>query len=590
MVPTGQEEVLKKALEEYPNLKESEVPSKYAQKLKENYIPDAAEAEDVKAFALLAHQRALQVQLEMARLQKRVAELKMAQRQVKKAKQPYQALASAARRFPKPVLQCIFIHCLSTTRNAVMHCSEAPVLLGRVCSYWRQVAYSTPQLWAKLHIVPPHIYRDNRTSCERRFLEKRRVVQEWLDRSGDSPLNLSYVWFGDAMEDAIQLNGILLQCLVPYSKRWADIDIQSPMALLKPFYELASEDVPVLRRISLMGSRGADWTVDETVLKPEISDAVSLVGRTAQLRELSLAFNISDSLPLTTIPWDQLESLYLESNVKFFFPGFEEMATALAQCERLRSLSLKYPINHTDSLPPFSYAGVPVTLPSLEVLCVDGDQHLKNAFDMAKTFSHFITPKLQELAVLGRTPRSDATSWASAQDLLTGARDLLRASNPPLKRLKFENVLVRTDAFFECLALSPSVEEFTLFSHYCGVSLEPMPDSERLDQWTDNDLLRKMTAPSADLLCPHLRLFDYTFNDVDDEVLRRFVECRTVHRTEGLEKLQVVKATMTGKETKEIKKWVADIRGQGTELSLLYHSPFVEDRNPSPWTGVTGMV
>ncbi|KAJ3539368.1 hypothetical protein NMY22_g4771 [Coprinellus aureogranulatus] len=389
------------------------------------------------------------------------------------------------------------------------------------------------------------------------------------------------------MEDAIRLNGILLQCLVPYSRRWEGIDIQAPMALLKPFYELSSNDVPVLRKISLMGSRGADWSAEETVLRQEISDAVSLVGRTPQLRDLSLAFNISDSLPPAMISWKQLETLYLESNVTFFFPGFQEMVTALAQCEKLRSLSLKYPINHTDSLPPFAYAGSSVILPSLEVLCVDGDQHLKNAFDMAKTFSHLTTPKLQELAVLGRTPRSDISSSPYAQELLAGIRDLLRASSPPLKRVKLENVLVRTEEFLDCLALCPEVEELTVYSHFCG--MDPVTEV-RVDQWTDNDLLQRMTPPSSSVLCPNLRVFDYTLTDVDDNIFRRFVESRTIHGVPGVQKLQVVKTSMTGKESKETKKWVDEMKEQGTELSLLYHSPFVEDRNPSPWTGVTGMA
>lgn len=581
--------MLQRALEVYPDLKQSDVPRKYAQKLTENYIPDVAEAEEVKSFALLIDERTLRLREEMAIIEKRIRQLRIAQAKVKKAQAPYQALASAARRLPDVVLQRIFTHCLSTTRNAVMHASEAPLLLGRVCGHWRRVVYSTPQLWAKLHIVPPHIYRDNKGSCEKRFHEKKNVIQGWLDRSGDYPLSLSFAWFGDAMEDAVQLNGILLQSLVPYSKRWDEIDIQAPMALLKPFYQLSSEDVPMLRRISLMGSRGADWSAEETVLRPEISDAVSLVGRTTRLRELALAFNISDRLPLATIPWHQLETLYLESNVSFFFAGFQEMATAFAQCEKLRSLSLKYPINHTETLAPFSYSGNTVTLPSLEALNVDGDQHLENSFDMAKTFSFLVAPRLQELAILGRTPRSDASSAPFAERLLAGARDLLRASKCSLKRLKIENVMVRTDAFLECLELCPTIEELTVYSHFCGMGMEPVAD-EGLDQWTDNDLLQRMTPPSSNVLCPRLKMFDYTLTDADDDLFQRFVEARTVDRVEGVEKLQIVKTSMTGRETKEIKKWVAEMREQGTELSLLYHSSFVEDRNPSPWTGVTGMT
>jgi len=55
-------------------------------------------------------------------------------------------LISPARRVPIDVLQEIFLHTLPTSHNALMDPHECPLLLARICSEWRRIALSTPQL------------------------------------------------------------------------------------------------------------------------------------------------------------------------------------------------------------------------------------------------------------------------------------------------------------------------------------------------------------------------------------------------------------------------------------------------------------
>ena len=64
---------------------------------------------------------------------------------------------------------------------------EAPTLLCHICSKWRSVAFSTPQLWNRLiatigPMVPPH-FTYSRTLIT--------LVQEWFDRV-KSPLSLRF--------------------------------------------------------------------------------------------------------------------------------------------------------------------------------------------------------------------------------------------------------------------------------------------------------------------------------------------------------------------------------------------------------------
>ncbi|KAJ7143555.1 hypothetical protein C8R43DRAFT_891542, partial [Mycena crocata] len=49
------------------------------------------------------------------------------------------ALLFPMRRAPRDILQEIFLACLPTTHNALIDPSEAPLLLGHICSHWHAV-------------------------------------------------------------------------------------------------------------------------------------------------------------------------------------------------------------------------------------------------------------------------------------------------------------------------------------------------------------------------------------------------------------------------------------------------------------------
>ncbi|KAF9445966.1 hypothetical protein P691DRAFT_674584, partial [Macrolepiota fuliginosa MF-IS2] len=88
---------------------------------------------------------------EITRLQNRLNTLSLEQRHLRAFLKAHRALLSPARRLLPEILQEIFYHCLPTAHNAVMSPDEPPLVLGRVCGQWRQVAYSTPKLWASIH-------------------------------------------------------------------------------------------------------------------------------------------------------------------------------------------------------------------------------------------------------------------------------------------------------------------------------------------------------------------------------------------------------------------------------------------------------
>ncbi|KAJ7274223.1 hypothetical protein C8J57DRAFT_1595210, partial [Mycena rebaudengoi] len=71
----------------------------------------------------------------IARLQESIARLNNHRTRISAYIDACNMTLSPFRRMPLDIVQKIFLSCLPTDRNAVM--SEAPILLGRICSAWR---------------------------------------------------------------------------------------------------------------------------------------------------------------------------------------------------------------------------------------------------------------------------------------------------------------------------------------------------------------------------------------------------------------------------------------------------------------------
>ncbi|KAF7370149.1 F-box domain-containing protein [Mycena sanguinolenta] len=78
---------------------------------------------------------------------------------------------------PVEITSEIFLHCLAAIETALSRPSTqlAPLLLGRICRTWRDIAYTSPRLWAVLQVSSWW-----RTDW----------VKEWLRRAASAPLSL----------------------------------------------------------------------------------------------------------------------------------------------------------------------------------------------------------------------------------------------------------------------------------------------------------------------------------------------------------------------------------------------------------------
>ncbi|KAJ7753376.1 hypothetical protein DFH07DRAFT_697981, partial [Mycena maculata] len=65
-------------------------------------------------------------------------------------------LVSHVRRLPVDIMQKIFVACLPSGQNFVIAEHDAPLLLCHVCRGCRNLALTTPRLWASLDISVPY--------------------------------------------------------------------------------------------------------------------------------------------------------------------------------------------------------------------------------------------------------------------------------------------------------------------------------------------------------------------------------------------------------------------------------------------------
>ncbi|KAJ7133614.1 hypothetical protein C8R44DRAFT_611447, partial [Mycena epipterygia] len=121
--------------------------SPFADKLKTNYISSNKEIGEIHTLVVEPLDQLARLDTEIDEMQAVLDQLKAKRHLLKEGIEDYRTLSSPMRRIPRDVLQEIFISCIPTKHNAVIHPREAPMLLGRVCSYWRNVAHSTPNIW-----------------------------------------------------------------------------------------------------------------------------------------------------------------------------------------------------------------------------------------------------------------------------------------------------------------------------------------------------------------------------------------------------------------------------------------------------------
>ena len=146
------------------------------------------------------------------------------------------------RQLPPDALSTIFEFCLPEFTDNQLQVSpyteedpSIPLSLGAICSYWRDIAWSTPSLWSSLVVRVKRKHESHIT-----------IVREWLARSGQLPLSIRIFseHHGYNATCILALAGIINQ----YSTRWSDLDLTIPRSYY-PHFCPTDNRAPILKSI-----------------------------------------------------------------------------------------------------------------------------------------------------------------------------------------------------------------------------------------------------------------------------------------------------------------------------------------------------
>ncbi|KAJ7657322.1 hypothetical protein DFH06DRAFT_1045299 [Mycena polygramma] len=289
--------------------------SPFREHLHTNYVPTDAEIEQIRAH-LVPHEA------ELARLESLIQELTEQRDSVTRYIEPHKALISHPRRLPQDVVEQIFLACLPTQHNAVISHAEAPLLLGRICSAWRFIAFAMPRLWASIHISGDFV-----TSTE----ERTAALGHWLKRAAQLPLSISVTY----NEDGNHYYDGVTEHLVPFSMYWKTLHISNMQA--DDFLQLAEVNAPLLADIHI--------TLQSNFMR---QDAVQVLAsnlfKGTNSRKVSItAPAVANFVPATPFVWDHLTHLtLLRYNSPFWSPPVLHFGSAhrlLKGCTHLISLN-----------------------------------------------------------------------------------------------------------------------------------------------------------------------------------------------------------------------------------------------------------
>ncbi|KDQ59587.1 hypothetical protein JAAARDRAFT_205618 [Jaapia argillacea MUCL 33604] len=213
---------------------------------------------------------------------------------------------------------------------------STPTTLSLVCSRWRQIAISTPELWTTIFLtqaLSPHDIA--RTST-------------WLERSKTRPLDLYLdfrdpCWSWDEEDHSFTWNDMaeILQLLLPHISRWRLVDLLTDTwaPVFAFLYDVhRAEHAPILTTISLSRCNAFFARVGEVFVPAALKVPIPLFrGCLPSLQKLVLAG--------VHVDWANsglrgLKELELKYHALDVMPSLQEFTRIITACPDLESLSI----------------------------------------------------------------------------------------------------------------------------------------------------------------------------------------------------------------------------------------------------------
>ncbi|XP_006455719.1 hypothetical protein AGABI2DRAFT_121621 [Agaricus bisporus var. bisporus H97] len=462
------------------------------------------------------------VEMEIARLQNRLVVLGRREQETKHFIEVHEGFLSPIRRLVPEILQVIFWLCLPVAHNSVLSAKEAPLLLGRVCSQWRRIAYSTPKLWCSLHIaVPPLTYPQAQAMFE--------ASEAWITRSGILPLSISISDF-EQMEVSEGQFRPYFELITKHARRWKTIHLHVPLCDIKDFLmQLDVDRYPILEGFHTdQGTLGEVGTLDVALWKKDgILAAPSL-------RVLSIN-NLSKRLFDLPVRWNLLTGLDL------MYSDRHEVFKLLSLCSNLEMCALHLDISDLpySNSQFFDDSGPNVVLSKLRTLKITGGSGY-NSLIPINTLS---TPALRHFAYF-HTYKGRVYPYPDFSVTSNVFRSFFERLNQPLEELEFETDSAPVELLMELLSFLPDLKRLSLI-HTSVLCYSPSPFGDCLllgfipsehrshcqsclseaDNVGDFNLSYPLSSPC---LCPNLEILNVARACLSKHVLFEYLRSRLV--------------------------------------------------------------
>lgn len=330
---------------------------------------------------LVADGEAKLVQLERAR-----AQLDTQAEKLKADLHAWKQILSPMRRLPLELLSEIFFCVLGYHDNDDPAVMRSLFLLCRVCSRWRALAFSTPQLWTNMFFSIP----EKGPITDDLFA----MIDDCLPRSAPHHFRLQFDTLNYATRPPNNVSA-LLHTLIPFLDRLRSLRMSLPEEAL-----LAFSDFPD-RPDALSALDTFHFFFRANLSEPyrNLNIALSpVLLRAPKLRHVQL-FNRYDGMALRAwpVPWSQIVTLDLQH----FFTTPESVHEALSRCSSLEQCSIgPIPLRHTASVTSTSLLPV-YTLPLLKSMSIEFFYEVNDVSEGAASFFRRLNmPALVELQLL----------------------------------------------------------------------------------------------------------------------------------------------------------------------------------------------
>ncbi|KAF9011187.1 hypothetical protein BDQ17DRAFT_1272670 [Cyathus striatus] len=581
----------------------------FAHYLRTNNAPSADELASIKDYLANYVRQRCSVDSDVTRLKQLLEENMQRQHNLTKAIEAHRSMASSIRRLPQDVLRRIFSYTLPKDHNAVMSVQEAPMLLGRICSSWRTIAWSTPQLWTSIHIPVCIAAASGSESSEdrlQRIVRNTDAIKEWLSRSDSCPLSISL--FQEPREEWIRHVAVefifpspdgfkgqivynLIQVLLSFSARWKKISFEAPSATLALLTKLMEADVPILESLKLesndCGKIPAVFQFGTSGMSASESPwRAAGILKANQLHALHLSRMQGTSSMDFPVKWSHITQLCLRGHDRHtgqsLILDIPRILSVLRECPHLKTFFVKPTPPRVQSV---HSSWPPLNLDSLESISIS--EHDAGV----SLFRYLNLPSLTHLEYQGS---SSVDEHMPGRELHT----FLLRSNVSIGTLSLDPCSLTPEALISCLHLTPSLTKLHFGEGYFSPTyrVNPLqvdaPKNRSISLQPLNDMVLEKLTPTAGsvnarCLCPELVSVDCeTGVSFSDQVLLSFLQGRS-KRHLGVAKLSRVRVSFNRSESDAVQPELAAFCRQHEDLDLqLKYTPRVITRSYSPREGL----